>query len=746
MRDPGGASIGRAAAVACIVALTWLFVFYTNALANASGDPGTTAGEGLNALNLLPVLNRLAYVAGASSHSPSGMNQDSNNYLYQDAKGDYVMMEAHGPGVIDRFWTTGSSSASVSNFGNILIYFDGERTPRVDVPADTFFSGSYGPFRSPVCDNGTVSSGGFYCDVRMPFAKSVRVVSTGQPSYYNIGYETYPAGTPVQTFDPSSPQTLATVNDQVAVADRAGSDPGILPAGHSRAGSGVLAPGAAQVIANVEHPGTIRAIKVSVSPHDDQALQHVWLQARWDGSRDPAVEAPLADLFLSGAGERSPAKALLAGYLPASHSGYLYFPMPFARSARVRLVSEDSRPITATWEVQQTPLIYSGIGSTVGEFHATYAHEDPTQLGYDYTMLNIPGQGKVVGLSYTEQGLFNGSLPVFMEGNEHVYFDGSQNPGLNGTGTEDFFKAGYYYANGPFTLYDHGDTDEENASSSTNQQASSATGAPLPPDQGRTSQYRLMLQDPWNFRGGIVLAIQHGGGDGLPTDNHSVVFWYGNERQAMEKTDTIDLASPTGTAAANYTSTSSSPETLTAFYEGEYDGNIAEPAGDVAVGFPGAAPPPPGTDPRRQSVTDSGFTHPPGSTISLHVRIDPHNNGVLLRRRLDQATFQQQAKVLVDGTPAGIWFTPAATADTYSVGFDIWKRWADSDFAIPARLTAGKSRLSIELQVLTPSFVPSGKWNAAWGPDPAYVATAYGDGPLPDGWTDFRYTVFSITR
>jgi hypothetical protein len=680
----------------------------------AVGDPGTANGEGLDALNQLPVLNASVHDAGASSHDPNGENGDSGNYLYQDAKGRYVLMEAEGPGVIDRVWVTGAlfngMSSSARVFGNLEFFFDGETTPRIDLPADTFFSGTSAPFLAPLCGSGGKSSGGFYCDVRMPFAKSVRVVSTGDPAYYNIGYETYPAGTPVQTFDPTSAATQQTVAAEVAEAKRAGSNPEILTAGTTSIGGATLQPGGTQVISDIEHAGTISGLKVSIDPHGDQAFSDVWLQARWDNSAQLAIDAPLSDLFLSGAGERAPALGLLAGFIPASNTGYLYFPMPFAQSAEIDLVNNDTGPIKAFWRVEQSQVTYQGVGSRVGEFHATYAAQSPTQDGLDYVMLDQPGQGKVVGISYTEEGPLSASETLFMEGNEHVYFDGSQTPQFNGTGTEDFFDGGYYYANGPFTLFDHGATDIQTVS----------------PGVAETSQYRLLLQDPWNFRDGIVLGIQHGAGDGLPTANHSVVFWYGNGLEGMDQTDAIAVGNAQSRASADYTSDpNGSPETLTSFYEGEHDGNIPSPLFDATI-ILGAILPPPGTDPEHQSITDSGLDHPPGSIIRFNVKINPDNDGVVIRRRLDQATFEQQAQVLVDGVPAGIWLTPANTSASGSPAiYDTYKRWADSDFPIAANLTKGKSQLSIELEVLKPTFVPSG---------------------LADGWTDFRYTVFSLNQ
>jgi hypothetical protein len=96
------------------------------------------------------------------------------------------------------------------------------------------------------------------------------------------------------------------------------------------------------------------------------------------------------------------------------------------------------------------------------------------------------------------------------------------------------------------------------------------------------------------------------------------------------------------------------------------------------------------------------------------VPLDPANRGAILRRLLDQGTFGQRAEVRVDGQPAGIWFTP---------GSDASKRWLESDFALPAALTAGRRSIGIELHVLAPLEAP---------PEAA------------TGWTDFHYVAFSL--
>lgn len=654
------------------------------AAATSISEPPSHGLEGMAQLDRLPVLDPTVHVAGASSHGRDGSNSDSSPYLEQDAKGRYVLMEAEGPGAIVRIWFTGpATSAPMGNpapAGNIQFLFDGEEKPRIDMPVAEFLSGKSAALGTPLCGDYTVSSGGNYCSVRMPFAKSVRVVTTASPAFYNFGYETYPAGTVVESFDPATDATVQAVKAAGAVFARAGSDPAILPDGESHSGIAGVAASSSAPLLYLGHGGTIRAIRVALDHYDDATLQSVWLQVRWDDQALPAVSAPLADLFSSGAGERTPAKGLFAGYLPDRHEGYLYYPMPFASGAEVTLVNRSAAAVKATWAVEESPAVYAGIGRTTGYFHATYNVDQATTSGVDYTLLDAGGAGKVLGLSYTEQGQFQSSLPTFMEGDERVHFDGSRSPAIYGTGTEDLFGGAYYYTK-LFTLPDHGATAKEDTT----------------PGMAQTAQYRLFVNDPWSFRDGIHFGIEHAGGDGQQTSNHSVVYWYGTGHRQMRQTDAFEVTGDTP---------------LTAFFEGDHDGNVATP-GEVTV-TKGSNPPPAGTDPQGEAVTASGLSHPAGATIAFTARLDPANNGAILRRLMDQGTFGQRAEVSIDGEPAGIWFTPGNNAS---------KRWVESDFALAAALTAGKQQINVQLRVL-PAVDPS-----------SGVAT---------GWTDFRYTTFSV--
>jgi hypothetical protein len=92
------------------------------------------------------------------------------------------------------------------------------------------------------------------------------------------------------------------------------------------------------------------------------------------------------------------------------------------------------------------------------------------------------------------------------------------------------------------------------------------------------------------------------------------------------------------------------------------------------------------------TLTDNGRSYTNATQFTL--KIDPANDGVRLRRRLNRSLANvQQANVTVDGTLIADtpWYfcdlpTPAQTA------------FADSDFEIPAGMTRGKKQISVRVE------------------------------------------------
>jgi hypothetical protein len=163
-----------------------------------------------------------------------------------------------------------------------------------------------------------------------------------------------------------------------------------------------------------------------------------------------------------------------------------------------------------------------------------------------------------------------------------------------------------------------------------------------------------------------------------------VGFYYLHKRPALRQTDFIDVANPTSEQAHAYQATASKPTgQIEAAYEGIADETL---------------------------VRDRGRTHF-GGQITFTIAIDPNNDGVRLRRRLDQNGPRQAADVFVDGQPAGTCYHADQNPDL---------RWFDSEFDLPAALTRGKPELKIRLAV---------KKDAGYGP-----------------FTDFRYDVFVFER
>ncbi len=711
------------------VAMLVLALCAGRAAAETVASPGGPLGvERFDRLELLPFLDPLSLPAQDSSHAPDGGNVDfylpglgeirRGPHLYRDSGGRFVLLEAMGPGALTRVFLGNlgvpfDALGSAATAGRLQIFFDGESTPRVDLPATRFFSGHTPPFLAPLCGDYRVSSGGNYCYVTMPYQRSVKVTVTGQPNWWDINYETYPADTEVATFDPAD--AIERAVSAAARLERAGENPEILPLGAVHSATTVLEPGAEAVLLSREGPGTLRAIELTLDADGVAALGDLWLEARWDAHEVRDVAAPLADLFLSGAGERSPARGLLAGYVPAENRGYLYFPMPFASGAEVKLSNRGNRAVTVTSRIEESTATYPNVGTSTGELRATLEEDPSTPLGTDTRLLEADGRGRVVGYSFTEEGPYAPFLEQFLEGDERIYFDGSATPQIYGSGHEEFSNGGFYYnVAGPFSRPTHGVSAKEAA-----------------PAGARVAQYRLLLGDSWTFRRGIRMGIEHGGGNGLESATRAVVFWYGADAPAAELTDSIDVGDPTSEALHEYGSDASEAVALTGFYEGDRDGNTSSPLFDTLLlgALPLSSP-----DFSAEAVSDRGRHHPPGAKIRFLIAVDPANEGVLLRRRLDQAVFSQTAAVSVDGSPAGVWMTAGANE---------MKRWADADLLLPPSLTAGKSAVSVELVVLEPErlplVVPVVPETLA-----SVVLPAINLAAPSSGWTDFRYEAFSI--
>ncbi len=197
----------------------------------------------------------------------------------------------------------------------------------------------------------------------------------------------------------------------------------------------------------------------------------------------------------------------------------------------------------------------------------------------------------------------------------------------------------------------------------------------------------------------------------------TVAYWYGLPAPSLVRTDELMVGDAASERQHGYISPdASAPYEITSRYEWGPDtlnGREIYPA-ETARG--------------RTTRTVSEFT----------LKIDPHNVGVMLRRKLDYQFPNQRAEVSVDGKPAGVWYLAGSNTCVFSnprgelgaTGHVIEtsnRRFRDDEFLIPLRLTRHRSAIRVRVR-FTPVSIP-----------------LFPGQPLPDlAWSEIAYTAYSF--
>ncbi len=447
-----------------------------------------------------------------------------------------IIPRVEGPGEIARIWLAYQQHQSYNNssdmsaneewsnwgnlgaMGNIRFYFDDELTPRINMGIKDLFVGK-NPFPAPLAAFYASANGGNINYVPIPFARSIRVTTTGRPRLMQIEVKRFlsnssRAETP-STFSLNLSSAEQSTLEQAAQAWQTCS--ARLVGDHRSFPLGIAPENSAAV--DFLQPGTVAGFDVRV-PRDRE--ESVWLQVFWDGDIEPSINAPIRVLF--GTAERLlPYSALPLGTIIDGSDivFYNYFPMPF-RSARFVFVNHSDQPLPLTFNVvlrEPTP------GAEEMRFHAFYGKrrvERREDNGDNYVVIDVPGTGKYVGLILSAWDLnrqaLNMNLPQtwrfpYLESNMDVWIDGRL--ALPGTGIEDDFNASYYYV---FTGY---------LGYNSRYCLSGVTLLDYSTHLEPSSQYRFYLNDAPEFRDRLRVEVQHGNkGNNLSVTYSSTAFWY----------------------------------------------------------------------------------------------------------------------------------------------------------------------------------------------------------------------------
>ena len=470
-------------------------------------------------------------------------------------------------------------------------------------------------------------------------------------------------------------------------------------------------------------PCMLRALEFSAPRQQAVELGRTRLRVFWDDSPLASIDAPLALFFGAGTLYNRDNREYLVKAFPVNvrfddQQVYFacYFPMPFFKSARIQIINPGETVLDVNWSVRCQP--FKDPPAHVGYFHATYRDHSAPEPGKDLVLLdtrNTEGggdwSGQLVGTSwiFSDRAVLN-----TLEGDPRFFFDDSQTPQAQGTGTEEWGGGGDYWGGQNMTLPFAGHpTGARNAKEAKNE------------EDKIESAYRFLLADLMPFGKNALIRLEHGGQNESAEHYQTVTYWYGLNRPSLIKTDELKIGDSRSENEHQYMSREASvPYEITSRYEWGVDtlnGREIYPAH---------------TDTGRKTTGVSEF----------NLKLAPKNLGVLLRRKLDYQFPNQRAEVFVAGVKngktvgefgrAGIWYLAGSTTCVYSNPKDELgaaqhlvqtsnRRFRDDEFLIPRNLTAGQSEIRVRIK-FTPVTIP-----------------LFPGHPLPElAWTELRYDAY----
>lgn len=295
---------------------------------------------------------------------------------------------------------------------------------------------------------------------------------TPDPSYLWPGYETRSA-----TFE--NP-TAARSGGGTAFEGRKG------------APNRLLRPGERVVLCDLEGPGRLCHLWMTVAPLAEASLPHVLraqvLEAFYGSMTEPSISVPACDYFGAVHGVAAP----FASAVCAANEGMGWasrVPLPFSERLRLEYENASSAPVILYY---QADFLMGPVPDGCGVLHASFRRENPTVLRRDFTIVDeLAGPGRFFG--------WTGGVRVlddrrwWGEGEVKVFLDGETQPTICGTGTEDHLDSAWGL--GSFSAPE--------------------SGAPLVVGEGRgrdrhrlVSLYRWHLSDPVLFRESVRVTVQ----------------------------------------------------------------------------------------------------------------------------------------------------------------------------------------------------------------------------------------------
>ncbi len=671
-----------------------------------------------------------------STYDRRGGNEavDASHFLYQERDDFNVTLDVESPGVLYfaryNHWHGSPWHYEVDGTDH-LVQESSSADPTKPVRNSVFLPARL--FPNPLTWTWSETKGADLMWVPIPFEKSFRMAYSR--THYGTGYyifHQYIRGAnlsrPIRAWDAKTPPDPAVLK----LIARSGTDLAPKPgtAEGDKAGirehKGIVKMKGREAVTLVnldDAPAMLRALELSAPKDAALALGRSRLRVIWDGRPHPSIDAPIALFYGAGTLYNRDGREYLVKGFPI-HVRYddrrvylaCYFPMPYFKSARIELVGAGEGVPDVRWSVRTVP--YRDPINHVAYFHATYADHGPTpEPGKDLVLLNtqtIEGGGDWAGHLVGTSFIFSHDANLStLEGDPRFFFDDSQTPQVQGTGTEEWGGGGDYWGGQnmtlPFAGHPTGAKDAKAAKDA---------------EDRIESAYRFLLADLMPFGKNAKICLEHGGTNESNEHYRTITYWYGTPGRTLVQTDEFRVGDEASEKAHRYVSPdASAPKEITSRYEWGPDtlrGKEIYPAH---------------TDTGRTTTGTSEFT----------LKVDPKNLGVLLRRKLDYSYPNQRAEVDVADASgdspkwrsAGVWYTAGSNTCIYSnpkselgaTEHNVQisnRRFRDDEFLIPRELTEGRSVIRLRVR-FTPVKRP-----------------LFPGHPIPPlAWSEMRYKAYS---
>ncbi len=728
-----------------------------------------------------------AYMRSTYDRRGGNEGADASHFLYQLADDYNVTLDVAGPGVLYfaryNHWHGSPWHYDVDGVDHI-VKETSTANPKKPAAGSVFLPENL--FPNPLAWTWSLTKGADLTWVPIPFQKSFQMAYSR--THYGTGYyiyDQYVRGIKLSRPIRSWNEKTAPDRDVLELIDRVGSD--LVPQPETVEGRrlGIVSnegkwnlSGNANVgvECRTEKPLMLRALELSVPKDKAVEFGRCKIRITWDDLPYPSVEAPVALFFGTGTLYNRDDREFLVKSFPMvvrfdQERVHLacYFPMPFFKAAKIEILSNGQTVSDIRWNTRYEP--FKDKPNRVGYFHVTYHDFPHPEPGKDMVLLDSretegggDWSGSLVGTSFI---FTHRNDLATLEGDPRFFFDDSQTPQAQGTGTEEWGGGGDYWGGQDMTLPFAGHP------------VGARKLAEAKNDEDKIhSAYRFLLADLMPFGKNARIQLEHGGENQSTEHYETVTYWYGAHSPSLIQTDTLQIGNPASEHLHFYSSPDASePYEITSRYEWGVDamkGQEVYPASTDrgrkltmrATGTPTtlekSSADPGGKMPPSTAGGTPAATTQSGGTSEFTLKLEPKNYGVLLRRKLDYAFPNQRAEVYIasEATPlartslvgvgarntqhinesvwklAGTWYLAGGTTCVYSNPKDELgatqhvvetsnRRFRDDEFLVPRDLTEGRSVIRVRVK-FTPVKIP-----------------LYPGQPLPElAWSEIRYDAY----